>query len=65
MTFKYTRCNILQGAGCNTDHYPVIAKVRERLSVRKQAAQNVDVERFYVKGSRLNCSGYMIQTKVT
>ena len=33
------------GADCDSNHYLVIAKVRERLSVRKQAAQKVDVER--------------------
>jgi hypothetical protein len=36
-------------AECNTDHYLVVAKVRERLSARNQAAQNTDVERFNLK----------------
>jgi len=28
-----------QGADCDTDHYLVVAKVRERLAVSKQASQ--------------------------
>ena len=36
-------------ADCDTDHYLVIAEVREILSVRKQAAQKFDVERFNLK----------------
>jgi len=31
---------------CDTDQYLVVAKVRERLAVSKQAAQKFDVERF-------------------
>ena len=34
------------GADCDTDHYLVVAKVRERLAVSKQAAQKFDVEIF-------------------
>ncbi len=35
-----------RGADCDADHYLVVAKVRERLGVSKQAAQNFDGERF-------------------
>ena len=31
---------------CDTDHYLVVATVRERLAVSKQTAQKLDVERF-------------------
>jgi hypothetical protein len=34
------------GADCDTNHYLVVAAVRERLVVSKQEAQNFDVERF-------------------
>jgi hypothetical protein len=34
------------GADCDTVHYLVVAKVRERLAVSKQAAQTFNVERF-------------------
>ena len=35
-----------RGADCDTDHYLVVEKVRERLAVSKQAAQKFDGERF-------------------
>ena len=35
-----------RGADCDTSHYLVVAKVRERLAVSKQAAQKFDGERF-------------------
>jgi len=33
-------------ADCDTDHYLVVVKLRERLAVRKQAAQKFEGERF-------------------
>ena len=36
-----------RGADCDTNHYLVVAKVRERLAVSKQTAQKLD-------GGRLN-----------
>ena len=38
-----------RGADCNTDHYLVLVKIRERLAVSKQAAQKFDVERFNLR----------------
>ena len=38
-----------RGADCDTDHYLVVPKVRERLAVSKQAAQNFDEERFNIR----------------
>jgi hypothetical protein len=38
-----------RGAECDTDHYLVVAKVRERLAVRKQAAQKFDGVIFNLK----------------
>jgi len=36
-------------ADCDTDNYLVVAKVRERLAVRKQAAQKSDGGRFNLR----------------
>ena len=36
-------------ADCGTDHYLVVAKVRERLAGSKQAAQKLDGERFNLR----------------
>jgi hypothetical protein len=38
-----------RGADCDTDHYLVVTKVRERLAVSKRAAQKIDTERSNVK----------------
>jgi len=38
-----------RGANCGTDLYLVVAKVRERLAVNKQAAQNFDVKVFNLR----------------
>ena len=38
-----------RGAECDTDHYLVVARVRERLAVSKQVAQRFDGERFNLR----------------
>ena len=39
----------LRGVECDTDNYVVIAKVRERLAVGKQAAERFDRQRFNLR----------------
>jgi hypothetical protein len=38
-----------RGADCESDHYLVVAKVRERLAVSKRAAHKIDMEKFNIK----------------
>ena len=38
-----------RGAECDTDHYLVVSKVRERLAVRKQATQKSNGGRFNLR----------------
>jgi hypothetical protein len=49
MTLEYNRCTNFRGADCDTDHYLVVAKVRERLAVNKQAAQKYNGDRFKLR----------------
>jgi hypothetical protein len=52
-----------RGADHDTDHYLVVAKVREKLAVSKRAAQKTDTQRFNVK--KLNERDVREQYQVT
>jgi hypothetical protein len=49
MAFVYNQRRCFRGADCDTDHYLVVTKVRERLAVSKKATQKFDAERFYLR----------------
>jgi len=49
MAFEYNRLRSFGGADCDTYQYLVVAKVRERVAVSKQAVQKFDGERFYLR----------------
>jgi hypothetical protein len=40
---------LFRAADCDTDHYLVVAKVRERLAVSKQTMHRIDMGRFSLK----------------
>jgi hypothetical protein len=40
---------LFRAADCDTDHYLVVAKVKERLAVSKQTTHRVHMERFSLK----------------
>ena len=51
-----------RGADCDTDHYLVVAKVRERLALSTQGAQKFDRERFNLrKPKELEVRKYQIE----
>ena len=52
MIIEYTNVPICRGAECDTDHYLVLAKVWEILTVNKRATQKFDGEKFNL--SKLN-----------
>jgi hypothetical protein len=41
--------DIFRRAECDTDHYLVLVKVRERLAVSNEAIQKFEVEIFYLR----------------
>jgi hypothetical protein len=42
-----------RGADCNTDHYLVVAELKERISLHKWASQKFDLERFIWRSSMM------------
>jgi hypothetical protein len=51
-TLKYINVRSFIGADCDTDHYPVVAKLRERLSVNKRARKKSDLEKIWSEKAR-------------
>jgi len=49
MTFEFILFTTFRGTDSDTDHYLVVAKVRERLAVSKQEIKKFDVERFNLR----------------
>jgi len=49
MAFECTECANFWGADWDTDHYLVIATVRESLAVGKEVAQKFDRQRFNLR----------------
>jgi hypothetical protein len=49
MAFKYLMFDHFRAADCDTDCYLVVAKVRERLAVNKQAMHRFHMERSSLK----------------
>ena len=49
MAFEYIQCRSFRGADCVTDHYLVVAEVREGLPVTKQMTQKFYMKRFNLR----------------
>jgi hypothetical protein len=46
---KKVEYHCFRGSDCDTDHYLVVAKLRDRILVSERIRQNFDLERFYLK----------------